>query len=203
MVSRIGRIKRLIASTIMLGGGFAAAAAAEDRNRAGGLVFSDELGGFEILDVSGSGTPDDPIVIVQRLAHTEPVVLIVRVDGPRLDRPFTASSPSFFRSALTAVVINDSRYPWIGFDFELQQERNQPSVYGDGLSFDQMQTFASRDIRSNRFTRTMTAAEPYDRLRFRDGSVDPGGDVMFDVNLLDVSPVPEFYILLHPQVPLS
>ena len=66
-----------------------------------------------------------------------------------------------------------------------------------------MGTFRSRTVRSDRFRHTLTAAEPYDRLRFRDGSVDPGYQVEFDVNLLDVSPVREFYLLLHPQVPLS
>ncbi len=175
----------------------------EEANRAGGLIFSDELGGFEILSVSGAGTEEDPIVLVQRLAHVDPVVLVIRFADDTSNRPFTMSNPFFFRSAIKTVIINDSRFPWVGFDFELQQVRDEPSVYGDGLSFDQMQTFADRHIRSNRFRHLMAAQEPYDRLRFRDGSVDPGGDVEFDVNLLDVSPMPEFFILLHPLVPIS
>ena len=171
---------------------------------AGGLVFSDELGGFELLAVSGTGTEDDPIVIVQKLDSTDPVVLVVRTKGPLPETSFSAIEPgSFLRSAIRAVIINESRYPWIGFDFELQQERNRPSVYGDGLSFDQMHTFANRLQRSSRFRQVEQAEEPYDRLRFREGSVDPGHDVEFDVNVLDVSPVPEFYILLQPQVPYS
>lgn len=181
----------------------AAMPAAADPVSAGGLEFSDELGGFELLSASGTGTIDDPIVLRQRLGHTDPVLLVVRVLDAIPEGGYSPSQGIYMRAAVSAIVVNDSRYPWIGFDFELQQERNKPSVYGDGLSFDQLGTFRSRLVRSDRFLHTLSAAEPYDRLRFREGTVDPGYAVEFDVNLLDVSPVREFYLLLHPQVPVS
>ena len=34
-------------------------------------------------------------------------------------------------------VLNNSGQAWVEFQFELQEILNQPSVFGDGLSFDQ------------------------------------------------------------------
>ena len=45
---------------------------------AGDYSFSDELGGFEILGVSGTGSAGDPIVVEQRLTETGPAVLVIR-----------------------------------------------------------------------------------------------------------------------------
>ena len=45
---------------------------------AGGYSFSDELGGFRLLSASGTGTPDDPIVVVEEIAEAAPVVLVIR-----------------------------------------------------------------------------------------------------------------------------
>src|SRR5215467_16246156 len=45
---------------------------------AGGLTFSDELGGFSILGVSGSGSLADPFVVVEELHSADEAVLVIR-----------------------------------------------------------------------------------------------------------------------------
>ena len=50
--------------------------------RAGAYTFSDELGGFRILSVKGSGTKDDPAIITQEFQSASPVTLVIRILGP-------------------------------------------------------------------------------------------------------------------------
>lgn len=190
----------IVATMVVLHAAFPANA---DPIQIGSISFSDELGGFELIAVTGSGSEDDPFILFQRMRHNGPAILVVRLEDATADGGMTGQINSFFRSALTAIIINDGNLPWIGFDFELQQERDQPSVYGDGLSFDQPQTFKSRAMQSNRFSELTNAAEPFDRLRFRGGGVDPGADAEFSINLLDVSPISRFYIVQQPRVPLT
>ena len=75
---------------------------------AGGYVFSDELGGFRLLSASGSGTPEDPIIVVEELDQSpcharhsrltmEPQMLRTRMPaGPRetRDQPRCACGPA-------------------------------------------------------------------------------------------------------------
>jgi hypothetical protein len=50
---------------------------------AGGYGFSDELGGFRLVSVSGSGSVTDPIVIVEEITELDPVTLVIRDMGGR------------------------------------------------------------------------------------------------------------------------
>jgi len=124
---------------------------------AGSFRFSDELGGFEILSVTGTGSQSDPVVVTERFTNPEPGTLVIRL-GP-------GAASDFVRLAIIIVVVNHSRRTWVGFDLELQEELNQPSVYVDGLSFDQMHVFADRVFGSDRFTVFSDLTEPYDRVR--------------------------------------
>ena len=54
------------------------AAAHGDTFTAGGLTFSDELGGFRLISVSGTGTSADPIVIVEEVTDVGPAILVIR-----------------------------------------------------------------------------------------------------------------------------
>ena len=45
---------------------------------AGGLSFSDELGGFRLISATGSGHGSDPIVLVEEIFGMEPAVLTIR-----------------------------------------------------------------------------------------------------------------------------
>ncbi len=167
---------------------------------AGGLLFSDELGGFEILSVRGAGTLGDPIVISQRLSGIGPAILVVRLDpaGDAARQP--AHRRGYLKLALVTRTRNDSARVWAGFDLELQEELGQPSVYRDGLSFDQVESFSGRRFGSDRFRRFTDLTEPFDRIRFDDGSVDPGGHVTLNFFVTDVTPRSVFYILQEPKV---
>ncbi len=60
-------------------------------------------------------------------------------------------------------VTNNSKLPWVEFEFELQEHLDKPSVFGDGLSFDQRRT-DSENISSANFLQYSRDFEPYDRL---------------------------------------
>ena len=165
----------------------------------GGFTFSDELGGFRLVSVSGIGSADDPIIVEEELTGIGPVVLVIRrnvVGDP--DNPW-ARNGVWTAIYLTKVVRNRSRRIWAGFELELQEELHKPSIYGDGLSFDQGRAVPV-EIGSDAFARNHRLFEPYDRIRFEDGSVDPDGTVRFEVHITDPTPVREFYLVQDPQI---
>jgi hypothetical protein len=157
----------------------------------GPFTLSDELGGFEILSVTGSGTEDDPAIVTERFLSPEPGTIVIRLDP--------ASRADFVRLSMVIDVDNQSRRAWVGFDLELQEQRHQPSVYTDGLSFDQMHVFADRVFRSDRFGTFSDLSEPYDRVRFEGGSVNHGDRVRMRFFITDVTPKATFYLLQEPQ----
>jgi hypothetical protein len=166
---------------------------------AGGYSFSDERGGFRLLSASGSGTYGDPIVLVEELLGTGPAVLTVRRLPPEPDERGFIPAPPILSLAVIKIVINRSRRVWGGFDLELQEALSRPSPYGDGLSFDQMRSFDEL-AHSDRFATSREINEPYDRVRFAQGSVDPGAAARFNFYITDPTPVPEFYIVQEPRL---
>ena len=190
----------LIATLICLGLAVSAQPAPAEEFTAGGLQFSDELGGFKLISVTGSGTASDPIVVVEEITQVGPAVLIIRgqqmiamADGP-------ARKASFVNLAVIKVVINATHRVWTGFDLELQEELKKPSPYEDGLSFDQLGSFSDEPFASDSFTLTRRMPEPYDRVQFYDGSVDPGAAVRFNLFITDPTPASEFYLLQEPHL---
>ncbi|TIT47982.1 MAG: hypothetical protein E5W64_15695, partial [Mesorhizobium sp.] len=102
----------------------------------GAYSFSDELGGFRITGASGIGTKDDPLVITEELNSATPVTLTIRTTKPIQ----TFGKAGEFANGIMYMrleVLNNSGQAWIEFQFELQEILDQPSVFGDGLSFDQ------------------------------------------------------------------
>ncbi len=167
---------------------------------AGGLSFSDELGGFRLVSAQGSGTLEDPIILVEEITQLRPAVLVVRLHGPPPVNRSGVRGSAFLNVAIVKVVLNASQRVWAGFDIELQSELRQPSVYGDGLSFDQMNSFSGQDVVSDSFLVGRRLSEPYDRLRFQEGSVDPGAVARFTFYVTDPTPRPEFYIVQEPRL---
>jgi hypothetical protein len=171
---------------------------------AGGLTFSDERGGFRLIAASGTGTRSDPLILVEEFTQMGPAILVIRgfktrgQDDP--DRPIqTVSSGSL---VITKVVLNGSRRVWTGFDLELREIVDTPSPYGDGLSFDQMGSFAPT-FGSDRFQNLRKLTEPYDLLDFGQGSVDPGAQVRFSFVITDPTPRQEFFLIQEPKLLLS
>ena len=138
---------------------------------AGVYSFSDELGGFTITGVSGTGSKDDPIVITEELNSASPVTLVIR--ATTVMHPFTLGGDAQTGfTHMRFVTLNNSGLAWVEFEFELQEIKDVPSTFGDGLSFDQRRS-ETEEIVSDRFAKFSRDFEPYDRLRFLDGKVDP------------------------------
>lgn len=163
---------------------------------AGGLTFSDELGGFRLISASGSGRVSDPIVLVEEMTGMGPAILTIRRSGA-VD-PAPPSGGVLLRS-LVKVVINRSAWRWSGFDLELRSEVDQASVYSDGLSFDQIRV-VTEPLQSDLFAAARAEDEPFDRLRFDQGRVKPEQAVRLAFNLADINPRPVFFLAQQPIV---
>jgi hypothetical protein len=168
---------------------------------AGVYSFSDELGGFTITGISGTGSKDDPIVITEQLNSSSPVTLVIR--ATTVMHPFTLGGDAQTGfTHLRFVTLNNSGLAWVEFEFELQEIKDVPSTFGDGLSFDQRRS-ESEDIGSDRFAEFSRDFEPYDRLRFREGKVDPLETSTFSFFVTDFTPRSQFYIVQDPRIPSS
>lgn len=163
----------------------------------GGMSFSDELGGVRLLAVSGTGTRDDPIVLVEELAGAGPAVLVIR--NGRTGHLNVSPALGFLRLAVVTMVANHGPWAWSGFDLELRHTPDEPSVYTDGLSFDQPQSFA-RVAKADRFPQTVQDDEPFDRIRFDGGNVAPTEYLRLDFDIVDVNGRATFYLIQHPIV---
>ncbi len=74
----LGRGRRLLAAAWLALAALAAVAARAEPITLQGVNFSDELGGFVLLGGSGSGTPADPFVVLERIVTNAPTVLVIR-----------------------------------------------------------------------------------------------------------------------------
>jgi hypothetical protein len=192
-------VRQSLAPAAAIAAAFAAAGVAAPLSAAefsaGVYSFSDELGGFHLLSASGSGTTDDPIVVTEELTTIAPVTLVIR------NRDLKSGSGLIGQSELTLVkkVVNRSRRVWGGFEFELQEVLGKPSDYADGLSFKQYASEPS-DVASDSFAKNNREFEPYDRIEFQDGHVDPDATVTFKVTITDPTPVAEYYLVQDPNL---
>jgi hypothetical protein len=165
-----------------------------------GLSFSDELGGVRLLAASGRGSRADPIVLVEEITGSGPAVLAV--ENLRNRGELISPAHGFLALSVVVVVTNRGPWRWSGFDLELRTTPDDPSVYSDGLSFDQPQTFR-RLARADRFEQTVQEDEPFDRIRFDGGSVDPAYELRLDFDIIDANGRPVFYLVQRPVVLLA
>lgn len=193
----------ILAVLTTAGAGFLSHGQAEEGRKwiAGGYSFSDELGGFRITGISGSGTKDDPVVIYEELESASPVTLVIRADGIMPSFSFGGDTGLGF-THFRFVTLNNSGLAWVEFEFELQEIQDLPSLFGDGLSFDQRRT-DGENIRSDSFAHFSRDFEPYDRLRFLEGKVDPLQSSSFEFLVTDFTPRSQFYIVQDPRIPSS
>ena len=165
-----------------------------------GLTFSDEQGGFRIRDGWGSGSLEDPIVIVEEITGNGSVVLVVRGMGPVIGNAIPTAHPAGF--VLRKIVINGTGMPWLFYDIELQKRFGVPSDLFDGLSFGQ-NSQAGRPFLSDLFQQSVSQDEPRDALLFYDGIVEPGQAVTMTFVVTATGPIPEFFILQRPNRPVA
>jgi hypothetical protein len=166
----------------------------------GGVSFSDELGGARLLSASGTGTASDPIVLVEEITGPGPAILVVRNGRP--GHLHVSPAIGFLGLSIVNVIVNRGPWRWAGFDLELRTMPDQPSVYTDGLSFDQPQTF-HRMATADRFQQARQEDEPFDRIRFDGGSVDPRDHLTLDFDILDANGREIFYLVQRPIVLLA
>ena len=157
-----------------------------------GITFSDELGGFRIISGSGTGSADDPFVLVEEITDNGPAVLVIRGLTSEFGNP--VRSNHFAGFALTKIAINATGQAWQEFSLELQEERGRDSDYHDGLSFGQ-DTIGERHFGSDRYTAAAGTDEPRDSVVFGGASVGPGQQVSLRVIVTDNSPREEFFLV--------
>jgi hypothetical protein len=161
----------------------------------GGLIFSDELGGFSILSATGSGTIDDPFVVVEEIDSLQDAVLVIRGLAPDFGNRIGTQHLTGF--ALKKEVINRTGSDWNLFTIELRKRLDLPSSYGDGLSFGQGSPIG-RPFTSSTFAASDIIDEPYDAVVFRNGVLQSGKQSSFLFVITDTSPVSPFFLLQTP-----
>ncbi|MEM9277204.1 MAG: hypothetical protein AAGA76_01370 [Pseudomonadota bacterium] len=169
---------------------------------AGRFTFSDELGGFRIINVSGTGTRDDPVIIRQVFDSAYSGTLVIRsapTFRPRIHSDLGAPRGTIYMHLVTT---NNTNLPWVGFGFELQEKLDKASTYSDGLSFDQLSRRRD-DIYSDRFLDFEDQFEPGDRLVYTNGIVNNRTTVATRFVITDFTPVPIFYLYQDPLIPAS
>lgn len=169
---------------------------------AAGLLFSDELGGFRLLSVTGEGSREDPIVIVEEITGDGPALLTITSQRPQDPTRSPSNFLDFLNISVVKVVINGSGRDWGVFDIELREEPDTPSDYSDGLSFGQMYG-SKRHIEADRFEGWRQLDEPRDHVTFFGGEVLQGEAARFSFLITDPTPAIRFYLLQEPSVLLS
>ncbi|MEQ9643102.1 MAG: hypothetical protein RIM84_23980 [Alphaproteobacteria bacterium] len=164
-----------------------------------GITFSSASPNFRLLAVTGTGTIEDPFVVVEEVLSDGDTVLYVDVhDGRFGSRINTFHAVGF---ALTKVVINRTDFVWDFYNMELERNVGQSSDYYDGLSFGQ-ETDANRPFRSDHFEVVEDIVEPNDVIRFTDGFVGPGDVAQFHLAITHTVSSPRFYLVQHARQPI-
>ncbi len=158
----------------------------------GGLTFSDELGGMRLIEGWGTGTLDDPVVLVEEITDYGPAVLVVRGMRPQFGNRIQSQHDVGF--AITKIVRNGTSLPWTLFNLELREAIGRESPFGDGLSFGQASE-AGRPFVSDRFASNVETREPYDGIQFSEGIVEPGETVILNFVITDTTPRFKFYLM--------
>jgi hypothetical protein len=187
---------RLVAAALVLAaGGTAAAPVTLDK-----LTFDDRLGGVVLRDGWGTGTLEDPFVLVEDIIDDGPAVLTVT--GFRMDFGNRIGTQHTTGFALTKIIRNMTERQWDSFELEVRELLSRSSPYEDGLSFAQD---ASRDIAmgSDRFTAVYKTDEPLDSLVFSGDTIRPGETVTVRMVITDYSPSWEFYLLQRRNAPVA
>ncbi len=203
LFNRARSIGKMFATGMLICFGVAGPAWSSDKIwQTGRFSFSDELGGFTIQNVTGTGTRRDPYTIWQTLDTADAATLIIRTREMKGVAKLPNNNVTHSSIHLQIITVNNSNLTWIGLGFELQEVINIASTYGDGLSFDQLGRRSS-DIYSNRFSDFEDQFEPGDRLVYTNGHVNNKTSVTTRFIITDFTPVSEFYLYQDPLIPAS
>ncbi len=165
-----------------------------------GITFSEASPNFRLLAASGSGSLDDPFVVVEEVFGEGEVVLGIDVHAEDFgSRVKTMHAVGF---AIQKVVINRTRQLWDYYALELEFDVGRGSDYYDGLSFGQ-KSKVNRPFQSDRFAAVEDLTEPRDVLRFTQGQVKPGERVRFVLAITHTGLKPQFYLVQHVRPPYA
>ena len=165
-----------------------------------GITFSDTGGGFTIIAVSGSGSSDDPFIVVEEITGPSAAVLIIEGLSLSFGNRIGTLHPTGL--ALRKILHNRTPFVWTFVDFELQQIFGVYSDYLDGLSFGQGSS-AGRPFTSTRFGEVNELDEPLDSITFHGGDLRPGESAVFDFVITDTTPIQRFYLVQRPSRPIA
>ena len=194
-MSRSGLTALLVAATVA----GAPIVASSEPMTSEGITFSDELGGFVIRSLTGTGRLEDPFVLVEEVTGDgEALLLVSGLAGDFGNRVETQHATGF---ALHKVVINSTSQNWVNYEIELRETRSASSPYEDGLSFGQASE--RPPVSSDRFETVANVDEPYDGLSFQGGLVAPGDSVTFTMIVTDETPRSAFLIVQHALLVVS
>jgi hypothetical protein len=165
-----------------------------------GITFSDELGNFRLVSVTGKGSIQDPFILREEITGPGDPILVIkdfsRDFGNRVGTQHTAAF------AMVKIVVNKTDKIWQGFQVELREIIEKPSTYEDGLSFGQGSDLADTYVQSS-MPNSQRLDEPEDSLGFGGANIPPGGEATFRFIISDMSPIYRFYLIQRPQQPLS
>src|SRR3546814_10390729 len=89
-----------------------------------GVTFSDELGGFTLLGVTGRGLLEDPFVVIEEVTGPGEIVLVIRGLAPRFGNRIGSQHMVGF--AMTKVAINRTGRRLYDYELELREEPDSP-----------------------------------------------------------------------------
>jgi hypothetical protein len=185
-----------MALLVGVGAALAAGPAQAESFTVGGLTFSDVLGGFRILEVSGSGRLDDPFIVVEEVTGDAPAILMITGLSPTYGNRIGSHHLAGF--ALTKVVINRTTTAWSRYEVELREVPDYRSPYGDGLSFGQGGE-TGRPFLATGFAGNREIDEPYDSVVFDSGLVRPDEAASFALVVTDTTPASPIYVVQAPM----
>lgn len=193
---RLDGLATALAAAVTAGLMAIAGSAAAASFSVGGLSFSDELGGFTLLDVTGAGTLDDPFVVVEEVTDQSAAILVIRGLSTAYGNRIGSHHVAGF--ALTKIVINRTATAWSRYELELREVVEAHSPYGDGLSFGQGGQ-AGRPFIATGFSGNQEIDEPYDSVVFGGGLIQPGEAATLTVVITDTTPTSPIYVVQQPM----
>jgi len=164
-----------------------------------GISFSDEEGGFSLKSATGSGTIEDPFVVVEEIYDRRQAVLVIRGMRGFGNRVGGLQASAM---AIRKIVINGTPDIWQNFQLELREVQTRHSPYEDGLSFGQNTELAAVYTASS-FPDLQRFDEPQDTLGFSGKTVAPGESANFQFIVSDTSPIGKVYLYQEPLQPVS
>jgi hypothetical protein len=165
-----------------------------------GITFSEATDNFRLLAASGTGSLEDPFVLVEEVFGDGEVVLGINIQAANFgSRVKTMHAVGF---ALQKVVINRTDQAWSYYALELEFKSGRGSDYYDGLSFAQ-KSQVNRPFTSDSFAMVEDLTEPRDVIRFTQGRVAPGQRARFVLAITHTGIQPNFFLVQHVRPPYA